>query len=88
MEYRVSRPHQIGPAVRDARKKLGLTQAEVAERAGVSRRFVSELEAGARPGAEFVRVLAVLGALERQLIVVDSRPAGLDHFDEDPLQQQ
>ncbi|MGP7963646.1 helix-turn-helix domain-containing protein [Sanguibacter sp. A246] len=81
MEYRVSRPHQIGPAVRDARKKLGLTQGEVAQRAGVSRRFISELEAGSRPGAEFARVLAVLGALGRELRVADAPPASRDLFE-------
>lgn len=79
MEYRVSRPHQIGPAVRDARKTLGLTQAEVAERAGVSRRFVSELEAGTRPGAEFTRVLAVLSAVGREILVAEARPTN-DRF--------
>ncbi len=76
----MARPHQIGPAVRDARKKLSLTQAEVAERAGVSRRFVSELEAGTRPGAEFARVLAVLGALNKVLIVVEAPEVASDPF--------
>lgn len=80
MEYRISRPHQIGPAVRDARKRLGLTQAQVAERAQVSRRFVSELEAGTRPGAEFARIVAVLGAVGRELLVAEARSPRPDPF--------
>lgn len=39
-------PADLGAAIRAARKRQGLTQAELAELAGVGARFVSELERG------------------------------------------
>lgn len=72
----MTRPHQVRLAVRVARKEISLTPAEVAERAGVSRRFVSELEAGTRPRTEFAGVLAVLGALGREFRVVEAPTPG------------
>lgn len=54
---------QLGAAIRHARTSAGLTQFELAERAGVSRAFVSGVESASRPGAELRRVLAVLRAL-------------------------
>jgi HTH-type transcriptional regulator/antitoxin HipB len=49
--------------VRGRRKDLGLSQAELAERASVSRKWIYEFEAG-KPRAEFglvIRVLETLG---------------------------
>jgi HTH-type transcriptional regulator / antitoxin HipB len=48
--------------VRARRKDLGLTQAEVAELAGVSERFVMELEQG-KPTVRLDKLTAVLGAM-------------------------
>lgn len=56
-------PRALGAAVRDARKRAGWTQADLAQRSAVSRQFVIGLERGANPGAELQRVLAVLRAL-------------------------
>lgn len=53
----------FGSAVRRARKERGLTQAELAARAGVGRPWLSELETGKRT-AELGRALAVLSALD------------------------
>ena len=53
---------QAAAAIRGRRRTLGLTQAEVAARAGVSRKWVYEFEAGHR-GAEVGNLLAVLAAL-------------------------
>jgi HTH-type transcriptional regulator/antitoxin HipB len=50
-------PRDFGGAMRRARRESGLTQAEVASRAGVSRRWISELEAGKRPGAELSLIM-------------------------------
>jgi HTH-type transcriptional regulator / antitoxin HipB len=61
----------LGAAIRLERSAQGLTQAGLADRARVSRRFVSELEAGARPGAELARVFAVLRALRLAVALVD-----------------
>lgn len=45
-EFSVRSPRDLGIQIRRARKAQGLTQAELAETAGVGTRFVSELERG------------------------------------------
>jgi HTH-type transcriptional regulator/antitoxin HipB len=52
----------LAAAVRGRRKDLGMSQAELATRAGVSRKWVYEFEAG-KPAAEFGFILRVLDAL-------------------------
>ena len=52
----------FGSAIRRARKDRGLSQAELAARAGVGRPWLSELETGKRT-AELGRALSVLSAL-------------------------
>lgn len=58
---------EISERVREQRKALGLTQAELAERAGISRVRVSQLEAGAHFDMRFSTVMAVLEALDLTL---------------------
>ncbi|PFG35090.1 helix-turn-helix domain-containing protein [Sanguibacter antarcticus] len=80
----VRNPHELGAQLRAARRAAGLTQAQVATSANVSRAFVIDLEQGKRPGAELSRVLAVARALHRSFALVeDARPsfdAALDDF--------
>lgn len=52
----------FGSAIRRARKNQGLSQVELAARAGVGRPWLSELETGKRT-AELGRALSVLSAL-------------------------
>ncbi len=52
----------LAAAVRGGRKDLGMNQADLAERAGVSRKWIYEVEAG-KPTVEFGLVLRVLDAL-------------------------
>jgi len=52
----------LGKAVRQRRRGLGLTQAELAGLSGVGVRFVSELESG-KPGIEFGRAVHVMRQL-------------------------
>ncbi|MEZ5086799.1 MAG: type II toxin-antitoxin system Y4mF family antitoxin [Tessaracoccus sp.] len=52
----------VATAVRMARKERGLTQAQVAERAGVGRDWVVRLEQG-NPRLELAKVLDVLHVL-------------------------
>lgn len=59
-------PAAFGLAVREARLRAGLTQAELARRAGVGRRFVVEVERG-HPRAELGKVLALLELLDLYL---------------------
>ena len=44
--FRIYTPASLGDAVRHYRTEAGLTQAELAERAGIQRWYLSELESG------------------------------------------
>jgi y4mF family transcriptional regulator len=52
----------LAAAVRGRRRDLGLSQAELAVRAGVSRKWIYQFEAG-KPTAELRLILRVLEAL-------------------------
>jgi len=56
----------ISAFVKEKRKKLGLTQQELAERAGVGLRFVRELEQG-KPTLQLDKVNQVLFLFGHQL---------------------
>ena len=59
----------VGRALRELRKRAGLTQEQVAERMGTSSTYLSRLEAGQRDIrlSTLLRLLAALGADLRQL---------------------
>jgi y4mF family transcriptional regulator len=59
---RARSPKDIGLIIRDRRRGLGLDQATLAKRIGVSRQWVVEIERG-KPRAEVGLVLRALGAL-------------------------
>jgi y4mF family transcriptional regulator len=59
-------PQQLGDALRTARKRLGLTQPQLALAAGVGVRFIVELEAG-KPTLRLENVLRVIDALGCEL---------------------
>lgn len=44
--FRIYTPASLGDAVRHYRTEAGLTQAQLAERAGIQRSYLSELESG------------------------------------------
>ena len=67
----------LGQAARAARKRLGLTQPQLALAAGVGVRFIVEMEAG-KPSLRLSSVLQVLGALGGQLAV-----EGLEGLDDE-----
>lgn len=52
----------LGQFVRDQRKRIGLTQVDLADLAGVSDRFLRELEKG-KTTAEVGKVITVLSTL-------------------------
>ena len=60
-------PQAVADAVREGRRAMRLTQVQLAERAGVGRKFVVELEAG-HPRAELAKVLDVLRVLNVQAV--------------------
>lgn len=59
---RVRSPADVAAAIRGRRLDLGLSQAELANRSGVSRKWISEFETG-KDRAEFALVIRVLEAL-------------------------
>ncbi|HEY7933333.1 MAG TPA: helix-turn-helix transcriptional regulator [Solirubrobacteraceae bacterium] len=59
---RIRSIRDLAAAIRGRRRELGLTQADLAMRAGVSRKWVYEFEAG-KPAAELQLILRVMDAL-------------------------
>ena len=70
MATQINSLRDLVAAVRGRRKSLGWTQSELANRAHVSRQWISEFEAG-KPTAELGLVIRLLDALELR-ITVDS----------------
>jgi HTH-type transcriptional regulator/antitoxin HipB len=62
MSISIDTPVTLGQAARAARKRLGLTQPQLALAAGVGVRFIVELEAG-KPTLRLETILRVLNAL-------------------------
>ena len=63
-------PGQLGQAIRNLRKDQGLTQQDLAERAGVSAQWLSGAENG-KPTVEVGLVFRVLRALGCSLSIAD-----------------
>jgi HTH-type transcriptional regulator/antitoxin HipB len=61
----------IASAVRAARRRYGLTQAQLAGLSGTGLRFISELERG-KPSISLHKLLPVLAVLGLQLQVVEA----------------
>lgn len=77
---RIPKAQDLGLYLRERRRDLGKTQAEVAASARVSRRWLSDLEAG-KATAEIGLVMKTLHALDLVLEVLpaeDIKPAGVD----------
>jgi HTH-type transcriptional regulator / antitoxin HipB len=60
--FRVYSAASIGPAIRHYRKEAGLTQAELADKVGLSREYLSRLEQG-HESEQLRRVISVLREL-------------------------
>jgi HTH-type transcriptional regulator / antitoxin HipB len=59
-------PEQLGNAIRRARKKRGMSQSELGEKAGLRQETISLIENG-NPAAKLETILAVLSALGLEL---------------------
>ena len=75
----ITSPQSLGTVLRATRKRLGLTQADLALAAGVGLRFIVELEAG-KPTVRLEQVLRVVDALGSSLTLtgLDTEPAQAD----------
>ncbi|HUZ10280.1 MAG TPA: helix-turn-helix domain-containing protein [Acidimicrobiales bacterium] len=60
--YRIYTPESLGAAIRHYRKQAGLSQAELAELAGLNRTYLSNLESG-KETEQVRRILRVLRQL-------------------------
>jgi hypothetical protein len=60
--YRIYTPESIGAAIRHFRTQAGMTQAELAESAGLHRTYLSNLESG-KETEQVRRILRVLREL-------------------------
>ncbi len=66
---------EIGYAIKDRRTELGMTQAQLAEAASVSKRCLWSLELGQNPGVQLDKLTAVLGALGLELELTVGNPS-------------
>ena len=75
----ITSPQSLGTVLRASRKRLGLTQTDLALAAGVGLRFIVELEAG-KPTVRLEQVLRVVDALGGSLTLtgLDTEPAQAD----------
>lgn len=65
----LNRPADVGAALAALRRSLGMTQGELAERASVTRKWISEMENG-KATAQVGVLCRVLGALDARLEIV------------------
>jgi HTH-type transcriptional regulator/antitoxin HipB len=65
---RISTPRDIGAAIRERRRLLGLDQAELASRVGVSRQWLIQVENG-KAGATIGLLLRLMNALDINLML-------------------
>ncbi len=75
----------LGAAVRHARDQAGLSQQELADRAGVHRQWVTRLETGASPAAEMRKVFDVLAVLGLAVELVPMQSNDDDDENDDPF---
>ena len=68
MDFEISEPRRLGRVVRELRRGKNMTQADLADQAGVSRGYLVRLEQG-HPRAELSTVVTVLRALGARLMV-------------------
>ena len=75
---------EIGYAIKDARAELGLTQAQLANAAGISKRCLWSLELGQNYGVQLDKLLAVFKVLGLDLQIVASAAPASESAQERP----
>jgi HTH-type transcriptional regulator/antitoxin HipB len=82
---RVRSIRDVASAVRGRRTELGISQAQLADRAGVSRKWIYEFEGG-KPSAELGLLLRVLDALDLALeLTRGAHPTAAETVDLDAI---
>jgi transcriptional regulator with XRE-family HTH domain len=76
---------QLGAVVRSARERIGLSQRELAQQAGLERQWVVLLEGGRIGNPNFTNTLKVLAALGLRLQVAERPLQRTDTLDLDDL---
>lgn len=82
---------EIAEKIREARKQRKMTQQELADAAGISRRGLIELEAGRSPDPGFISVVRILMAVGLDLRIVartGRRPTYEDLLEEQELERK
>lgn len=74
-------PEQIGNLIRRARKKQGLSQAELGERAGLRQASISLLESG-NPAIRLDNLLSVLVALDLDMNIGNRSQSSLSDLED------
>ncbi|HMR49720.1 MAG TPA: helix-turn-helix domain-containing protein [Arachnia sp.] len=69
--YNVRSLTRMGTALTGLRRTRGLTQAQAAQRAGVSRQWLVAAEGGKTEGLELGRLMALLDSLGATLLIRD-----------------
>ena len=67
-------PEQLGNSIRRARKKHGMSQSELGEKAGLRQETISLIENG-NPAAKLETILAVISALDLELEIAERKSA-------------
>lgn len=75
MQHSVRSAADLGAAIQDARREAGLTQLELAERAGVSRPYLAHVERG-RSSRLLELLFDLLRVLDLELVVRRRSPRG------------
>lgn len=73
MLMQIRTPLEFGVVIRDRRRRLRWTQAELARKAGVTRQWIVAVERG-KPRVEFRLVLRTLSALGLPLMIDPDKP--------------
>jgi HTH-type transcriptional regulator/antitoxin HipB len=68
-------PKQIGNLIRRTRRKLGLSQTELGDKAGFRQETISLIETG-NPAAKLETILGVLAALDLEFHIVPRSKGG------------
>lgn len=76
----IRRPQDLGSLIRDQRRKLGMTQSQLASQTGVSRKWLVDVESGKRAGDMklILRTLNAMGIVLNATGRVRKQPHALD----------